>query len=206
MGCMEFDENQLLLFAYGELETEAAGRLKAHLAGCESCSRELEEIHGLRRFVMDARMPASPELAVVERLKNEARKRARGPGIRERLGFPRLFFPLRPAWAVLAAAVVIAAGISLYVIFNQPGETPLAYDSEAFNEMLAELEEGESFIVLDTDESENGDMFAALSSMEQEFSLIAFNDSTEDYTETWQGELEDLEEDFELLDEYFRTL
>jgi hypothetical protein len=207
MSCREFDENQILLFAYGELEPDAADRLKAHLAECEACRSVFEEIESTRLLVKDPSMPGSPSSVTVARLTKAAKKRMQKPGLLERLAVPRFYPVPRLAWA-LAAAVLLAVGISIFMVWQKGHEQSHAYDMETFDELIEELSEEGIAILAEHEESESStrEFLASLTNVEQEFDQLAFNGEADEEMESRQEDWDELVNEFYLLDEYFQTL
>ncbi|GEM_PF-4513887 len=207
MSCRKYDENQILLFAYGELEPDEAERLKAHLDECADCRSVFDEIKSTRLLVNDPDMPASPSSVTVARLTSEARKRVRRPGLLERLVVPR-FYPVPRLARATAAALLLAVGISIFMVWHESDEQSLVYDMETFTELIAKLSEDESLILAETDEYESGaqDALASLTSIEKEFEQLAFNGEADGEKESWEEDWDELVNEFHQLDEYFQTL
>ena len=102
-----------------ELPPRAAARVAAHIETCAACRARLAELE--RQQAALSRFPArEPSPFLWTRL--EARLSA-GEGDREPAARPffRLQSALRPAGAVLAALLVLAAGIFSYRQFAGPG-------------------------------------------------------------------------------------
>lgn len=101
----------LPLFVGGDLEEEQAANVERHVSGCEGCASELAAYERSRQslFALKStpRGPA-PDL---------------WPAIRLRIGATRPVrrtFPLRAA-----AAVLLAAGAGLALLFSGPADSPL---------------------------------------------------------------------------------
>lgn len=109
------EERDLLLdLAYGELSEADARRVRDHVAGCEACRAELDQLLGTRRLVS-----ALPVLEAPPRGEQALLAAARAQAARAR---PR---PRAPRW--LVPAVALAATITaVTVVTLEVGEEALA--------------------------------------------------------------------------------
>jgi anti-sigma factor RsiW len=100
MDCQEARE-LLEEFRRGELSSEAAARVAAHLAGCPACRRLREEADAMATLVGQLRREEMPP-----RLGRRIRRLARrGRGVRRPLGW------LARPWVAAAVAAVLVAGV-----------------------------------------------------------------------------------------------
>lgn len=120
MNCQEFEEN-LALYAYGDLPPDQQAAAEAHLQGCDKCraAREkLRSLHGL--LARRPRVEPSPELVAECRQRLDAaldREQLGWQGLlREWLSFlrtsPRPWAP-RAAWALSLAVLGFGLGWNL---------------------------------------------------------------------------------------------
>jgi len=113
-----------VLGALPELESEL---LERHLAGCESCRAEVEELgpvtNALARSVPQVDPPASLKASLMATVNAEAAARAdrSPPERRERRTFAAWLSGLQPRMAVGMAAVVLALGVVVGVAVDRIG-------------------------------------------------------------------------------------
>lgn len=124
----EYKENigAYLLGALPELEVEL---LERHLASCESCRAEVDELQpvtaALARSVPQIEPPPSLKANLMEIVKSEARARAgseRASG-RERRSFSAWLSALQPRTAAALALAVLAVGVVVGVAADQLGSS-----------------------------------------------------------------------------------
>jgi hypothetical protein len=202
MSCTEFDENDILLFAYGELEAEESERLSAHLSECAECRRALDEIEGVRRMFKDAALQVSPSPASLNRIMNSARSRARRQRFRKAFALPGIVpFP-RLAWT--AAALVLAVAIFIFMAWQNERYKELAYEMETVEDMMEELSEVEGSILAGYEgyDTKAQNLVAYLDNIDQELSYLGINGGSYEGSDTWREDWQELEKDLEQMDEY----
>jgi anti-sigma factor RsiW len=94
-------EHSIQLHAYhdGELSPALRVQLEAHVAGCEECRRELDELRQMARLLVAAPMPQMPaDLPARIASSFESARRAKDSGLRKLAG-----------WLNAAAAVILLA-------------------------------------------------------------------------------------------------
>jgi anti-sigma-K factor RskA len=117
----EYQEN-IAAYVLGALPELDAHVFEQHLAGCESCQAEVEQLrpvgHGLARSVPQVEPPASLKASLMRTVNEEAQRRAdqrresQAPrGILQRLRALEPRIALAGALAVLAFGVVIGVGV-----------------------------------------------------------------------------------------------
>ncbi len=94
MNC-ERTESLMMDFLYGELSDDNSIEFFKHLNSCEKCSRNLNELSHLRTLMKNIPEITDPSMKWHSPLKSS-----------------------RPKWYWAAAAVIILAGLSLFVVFN----------------------------------------------------------------------------------------
>jgi anti-sigma-K factor RskA len=118
----EYRENigAYVLGALPELEAEL---LERHLAGCESCRGEVEELRpvtsAIARSVPQVEPPPSLKASLMEVVNAEAAARAEPARRRERRSFGTWFSSLQPRMAVGMALAVLALGVVVGVAADQ---------------------------------------------------------------------------------------
>jgi anti-sigma factor RsiW len=132
--------DRLAELAAGTLDSDRAATVRAHLAGCESCSAELRSWSALAGAARDraARLSAAgPSAVLADRIAAEiagARREARGRGplagrLRRRVAWLIEFavaqVPIvrHDIWAASAVVMAIGAGVSLVPFRGGPGDT-----------------------------------------------------------------------------------
>lgn len=123
----EYKENigAYLLGALPELEAEVFER---HLAGCENCRAEVEDLRpvsaALARSVPQVEAPASLKASLMDIVNSEAEVRADRPADarkRERRSFGHWFTSLQPRMAAGMALAVLALGVVVGVAADKLG-------------------------------------------------------------------------------------
>jgi anti-sigma-K factor RskA len=118
----EYRENigAYVLGALPELEAEL---LERHLAGCETCRGEVEELRpvtsAIARSVPQVEPPPSLKASLMEVVNAEAAARAEPSRRRERRSFGSWFSSLQPRMAVGMALAVLALGVVVGVAADQ---------------------------------------------------------------------------------------
>ena len=117
--CRQIDE-RLLDFVYGELPDEAQAEVRAHLAGCDRCTAEIESLQKTRTALRE--LPEEdPPAALTARLVHEAsRPRTLGAKLHGLLGV----FVVHPAWSLGAATAVVLI-LSMVVFREQQNDVGL---------------------------------------------------------------------------------
>lgn len=123
--------DQLLDFAYQELDAERAREIELHVQTCDACARELAQIRGVRK-TMSQLAPETAPPGGLESLLAYAEQSAR----RTREGSPRRW-RLAPWWMVPAgtAATLVLLAVIARPMFSRSTEalvgqaSPLAYDT-----------------------------------------------------------------------------
>lgn len=96
------DKETLVAYLYGEIDADQGREVERHLRGCAACARETEGLQAVRRD-LEAWMPPEPQLGFTITQKPATVLRP-----------SRWSVPAIPAWAQVAAAVlVIAAGAAI---------------------------------------------------------------------------------------------
>ncbi len=123
--------NRLSAYCHGELPPAESRRIEAHVAQCEYCRRELEEIRlGVALASHLERVPAPDTLwpRVEAGLENASALTAAGP-TSDREDSSRAASPLRQdwrAWGALAAVLVLAAWFTARWSAGPPDQEPAA--------------------------------------------------------------------------------
>ena len=119
MTCNEFLERAADL-----VETDRAApldaELAAHLASCDACREALADLRSLRRAASELEPRPLPPAAwhhLAARLAAESRPEKTSHALRPRAGW---------AWIAAAAALLVAAGASLWIVTRPPGPSWLA--------------------------------------------------------------------------------
>ncbi len=99
MNC-ERTESLMMDFLYGELSDDNAVEFFKHLNSCEKCSRDLNELSHLRTLIKNIPEITDPSMKWQSPLKVSRPEKSRAK------------------WYWAAAAVIVLAGLSLFVVFN----------------------------------------------------------------------------------------
>ncbi len=101
------DKSALVAYLYGECDEAERRLVEQHLAGCASCADEMEQLRGVR---IALREWAPPEQALGFRIVREGEPAGVGRATKwGRPGGTSRWLPTVPAWAQLAAAVLVLA-------------------------------------------------------------------------------------------------
>jgi len=134
-GCLEYCSD-LAAEAGGELDAPRGDRLRAHLASCSSCRRELAECE---QVIQLARVTFSGEFELPGHVRARIAATARESVLERPFWWGWLASPLRPALAGLTAA---AALLLVGVFVGRPGESPGAFPTREPVRLEMRVEEG----------------------------------------------------------------
>ena len=132
------DGSELVAYLYGECDAAQRRAIETHLASCARCSDELQSL-GATRQALASWSP--PEITLGFRIGGALSGGA--PGAAAPAGGPprRWWQEPLPAWAQLAAAVLIfAAGLGAGSIAREPATPATGQDSAAVSQSVTALE------------------------------------------------------------------
>ncbi|HXV78700.1 MAG TPA: zf-HC2 domain-containing protein [Candidatus Binatia bacterium] len=146
VACKQFEED-LVLYYYGELETNERAAVKEHVQACEPCRLHLKELESILPLTLK---PDEPPQAFWDNYTQEMRRKLSVAREGKPGWWSSLESFLKP-WAIPLSATAAVALLALTLTFGKgfwgPKEVP--QEDEAFMEILPAAENMEFFKTMD---------------------------------------------------------